>query len=234
MNMERRHWLSRVTPSADLKYRQLVHDIGGLDPYEQHQTLWKLFSVAREERTERAEFLYRAEEKNGLPMFYVLSRRQPLDPSGLWQVESKVYAPNIQVGDRLAFKLRVNPTVARSNAKGESSRRHDVVMDAKRRLGWKELPEESRPSLAQVAYEAGACWLLHREERLGYTIDSTTLRVDGYRTWRQRGRKGIELSMLDFEGTLLVSDQTKAMEALTCGVGRGKSFGCGLLLVRRL
>lgn len=232
MSMEP-HWLSRVTPRADVKCRQLVHDIGGLDPYEQHQALWKLFSVAREERTRRADFLFRSEERNGLPVFYVLSRRQPQDRSGLWQVESKIYQPDIQVGDRLAFKLRVNATVARPNANGENSKRHDVVMDAKRRMGWKELPEESRPSLAHVAYEAGACWLRDREERLGCSIDSNGLRVDAYRTWRQRGRKNIELSTLDFEGDLVVKDYARLLEALTLGVGRAKGFGCGLLLVRR-
>lgn len=232
MSMEQ-HWLSRVTSRADIKYRQLVHDIGGLDPYEQHQALWKLFSIAREERTERAEFLFRAEEQNGFPVFYVLSRRQPQDQSGLWQVESKVYKPDIQVGDRLAFKLRVNPTVARPNAKGENSKRHDVVMDAKRRMGWKDLPEGSCPTLVQVAYEAGAFWLRDREDRLGCAIDSNTLRVDGYRTWRQRGRKNIELSTLDFEGVLIVRDHMRLLQALLLGIGPAKAFGCGLLLVRR-
>ncbi len=233
MNMEP-HWLSRVTPRADVKNRQLVHDIGSLDPYEQHQALWKLFTVARDERTDRAEFLFRAELKDGLPVFYVLSKRQPQDQSALWNVESKIYKPDIQAGDRLAFKLRVNPTIARPAAKGESSKRHDVVMDTKKRMGWKELPEESRPSLAQVAYEAGACWLRDREDRLGCTIDSHRLHVDGYRTWRQRSRKNIELSTLDFEGSLVVNDQERLLEALLLGVGRAKGFGCGLLLVRRV
>ncbi len=233
MNMEP-HWLSRVTPRAGINHRRLVHDIGGLDPYEQHQALWKLFNVAREERTDRAEFLFRAEQQSDLPVFYVLSKRQPQDQAGLWHVESKMYKPDIQEGDRLAFKLRVNPTVARPAAKGENSKRHDVVMDAKKRMGWKELADESRPSLAHVAYEAGACWLRDREERLGCSIDSHTLHVDGYRTWRQHGRKNIELSTLNFEGILVVKDQTRFLEVLMLGVGRAKGFGCGLLLVRRL
>lgn len=227
------HWLSRVTPRADINHRQLVHDIGGLDPYEQHQALWKLFTVARDERTDRAEFLFRAELKDGLPVFYVLSKRQPQDQNALWNVESKIYKPDIQAGDRLAFKLRVNPTVARPAAKGENSKRHDVVMDAKKRMNWKELPEESRPSLAQVAYEAGACWLRDREERLGCSIDSHNLHVDGYQTWRQRSRKNIELATLDFEGVLTITDRTRFLDVLVHGVGRAKGFGCGLMLIRR-
>ena len=56
------HWFSRVTARPDVSRRQLV-DLGGLDPYGQHQVLWKLFEVAQEERTERAEFLFRTEKK---------------------------------------------------------------------------------------------------------------------------------------------------------------------------
>lgn len=233
MNTET-HWLSRVTPLPGISHQQLVDDVGSLDPYEQHQALWKLFNVAREVRTDRAEFLFRAEQQNGLPVFYVLSRRQPQDQASLWRVESKQYKPDIHAGDRLSFKLRVNPTIARPNAKGENSKRHDVVMDAKKRMGWKELSDESRLSLSHVAYEAGSCWLRDREERLGCTVANDGLRVDGYSTWRQRGRKNIELSTLDFDGYLIVNDQARFLEALLLGVGRGKSFGCGLLLVRRI
>lgn len=227
------YWLSRISPVREAFEHKDWVGIGGLDPYEQHQTLWKLFNVAREERTDRAEFLFRTEQKDGLPLFYVLSKRQPQDRAGLWHVESKIYKPAIQTGDRFAFKLRVNPTIARPNAKGENSKRHDVVMDAKKRMGWKELPNESRPTLAHVAYEAGGCWLRNREKRLGCSIDSQNLHVDGYQTWRQRHRKNIELSTLDFEGSLIVNDLARFTEALTLGVGRAKSFGCGLMLVRR-
>lgn len=228
------YWLSRVTPFPGISHRQLANEVGGLDPYEQHRALWKLFTVVREERSDRSEFLFRAEMKDGLPVFYLLSKRQPQDRAGLWRVESKIYKPDIQVGDHLAFKLRVNPTVAHPGTKGENSKRHDVVMDAKKRMGWKEMPEDQRPTLAHVAYEAGACWLRDREQRLGCSIDNDGLHVDGYRSWRQHGKKNIELSMLDFEGRLVVNDGNRLIEALMLGVGRAKGFGCGLLLVRRL
>ncbi|MEX2165365.1 MAG: type I-E CRISPR-associated protein Cas6/Cse3/CasE [Sulfuricaulis sp.] len=227
------HWLSRITPRSDIGHRQLV-DLGSLDLYGQHQALWKLFDVAREERTERAEFLFRIEQKNSLPVFYVLSRQKPQDHAGLWHVEPKSYRPDIRTGDRLAFKLRVNPTVARPGENGGNSKRHDVVMDAKKRMGWKDLADDARPTLAHLAYEAGACWLRDRAERLGFVIDDQGLQVDGYRTWRSRGRKNIELSTLNFEGSLVVNDQARFLEALMLGIGRAKGFGCGLLLVRRL
>lgn len=228
------HWFSRITPRPGIGYRQLV-GLGDLDPYGQHQALWKLFDLPpKEARTgQAAPFLFRAEAHDGLPVFYVLSTQCPQDRQDLWQVDAKPYAPDLRPGDRLAFKLRINPTVARG-ATGERGRRHDVVMDAKQRLGWKDLSEAARPTLSHLAYEAGASWLREREERLGVQFNDAGLRVDGYRTWRQRGGKGITLSTLDFEGGLKVTDPERLRMVLLAGLGPAKAFGCGLLLVRRI
>ena len=227
------HWLSRVTAMPAITYRQLV-DLGALDPYGQHQALWKLFEVTKEERTERAEFLFRTEKIDGLPVSYVLSKRKPRDRTGLWHIETRPYHPDIQVGDHLAFKLRVNPVVTRAEERGSRSKRHDVVMNAKHQMDWKNLPEDQRPTLAYLAQKSGETWLRAREARLGCKFDDGNLRADGYRTWRKHSAKNIELSMLDFEGCLTVGDPKDFLDALYKGVGPAKGFGCGLLLVRRI
>ncbi|MHB1203297.1 MAG: type I-E CRISPR-associated protein Cas6/Cse3/CasE [Acidithiobacillus sp.] len=228
------HWFSRITPKPEIGYKQMV-GLGDLDPYGQHQTLCRLFDLPpKETRTgQPAPFLFRAEQQDGLPVFYVLSEQRPQNRQDLWRIEAKAYAPDIRAGDRLAFKLRGNPTVTRHTA-GERGRRHDVVMDAKQRMGWKNLPEASRPSLAHLAYEAGICWLRDRRERLGVQFGDADLRVDGYRTWQQRNGKGIALSTLDFEGHFRIIDPTRFLNALLGGIGPAKAFGCGLLLVRRV
>ena len=61
------------------------------------------------------------------------------------------------------------------------------------------------------------------------------LRIDAYRQHRiSRGDAGrITLSSVDLSGTLEVTDPNLFVSALVKGVGRGKAFGCGLLLVRR-
>jgi CRISPR system Cascade subunit CasE len=67
------------------------------------------------------------------------------------------------------------------------------------------MPPDERPSLAHLAYEAGSCWLREKEARLGCRI----------------------------EGELSVTDP-EFLPALLNGIGPTKTFGCGLLLVRRL
>lgn len=148
------YWLSRITSREDINWQELVR-LGGLDPYRQHQELCKLFDLpSKEQKNDKTStpFLFRAERITpesavgyahpklvGLPVFYVLSNQKPADRTGLWHVDTheNEYRPDLREGDRLAFKLRANPVMTR---KTEQGRRHDVVMDAKRRMDWRNLP----------------------------------------------------------------------------------------------
>lgn len=226
--------LTRISPLREAFDYKDWSAIGGLDLYGQHQLLWKFFDLPRNKTPARAEFLFRAEMRDGLPLFYVLSRMAPRDTTGKWCIEPREYRPDLRPGDRLAFKLRANPTVARAGEGGGRGERHDVVMDAKQRMNWKELPVDERPTLAHVAYEAGSCWLRGREERLGCRFEANRLRADGHRVHRMPARRGIVLSTLDFEGELQVMDPDRFLkDGLLAGIGSAKAFGCGLMLVRR-
>src|SRR5699024_11498435 len=78
--------------------------------------------------------------QGGMPLFYVLSQTQPLS-NPLLQVSSKVFAPKLSAGQRLAFKLRANPTICvTENGK---QKRHDVLMHTKRQYkGERFAPKE--------------------------------------------------------------------------------------------
>lgn len=257
------YWLSRISPVREAFEHKDWVGIGGLDPYGQHKLLWKLFDLPHTSSREQTPFLFRSELNDGLPLFYVLSRVAPHDTSGKWHIDPREYRPDLRAGDRLAFKLRANPVSLakkdRDPSEAESWRknreknglsvkdatrkriRHDVVMDAKRRMGWKDLPPDERPSLAHLAYEAGFCWLREREARFGCQFEPKRLRVDSHFVHCLKGRRdekgncrGISLSTLDFEGELSVTDPGIFLSALLKGVGPAKGFGCGLLLVRRI
>jgi CRISPR system Cascade subunit CasE len=67
------------------------------------------------------------------PRFYIVSKREPVAFSEVWQVQSRPYAPQLSDGQHLSFQLRANPVITKTNDKGKPQR-HDVVMDAKKRL----------------------------------------------------------------------------------------------------
>ena len=50
----------------------------------------------------------------------------------------------------------------------------------------------------------------------------------------RKREKAIQFSSLDYQGVATVKDSGLLKRALVQGVGHGKGFGCGLLLVRYL
>jgi CRISPR system Cascade subunit CasE len=163
----------------------------------------------------------------------VVSEDIPQDKDGLWRIDHQRYEPKLSTGARLQFSLRVNPVITRVNKQG---RRHDVVMDLKKRCGYADLTQFDRPLLAELVQEAGVKWLVQRAKKLGFSFSPDEVRVDGYRqhTLFSRGRK-IRFSTLDFNGVLQIAEPDIFIQkALFQGLGSAKAFGCGLMLVKRI
>ena len=176
----------------------------------------------------------------------------------------KIMSSRLSKGERLAFKLRVNPIQHDKKERTESeievwraSRkerglkeklptkkriRHDVVMEAKTKLNFKEMPHDKRPHVAELIQDTGFAWLKARETEQGFLVEDDkekpTVRADGYcqhRLFKGKGTKPITFSTLDFNGILTVTDpDTFIGESLYNGIGPAKAFGCGLMLVRRI
>lgn len=196
----------------------------GLDPGRAHRVLWTLFADADGAASRDREFLFRLGSGPRSPDgdALVVSLRQPVDRHALWRIETKPYELAFTSGQKFAFKLRANPTVTREG------RRHDVVMDRKRALGAK------RPTnIAEIWEEAGRDWLCARAARLGFTV--LGLKADAYRVHRiprPGAAAPVSFASLDLSGRLRVEDPAKLRAALVSGVGHGKAWGCGLLLVK--
>jgi CRISPR system Cascade subunit CasE len=218
------HYFSHVRLQANGCHNDWLRDLARHgEPYRDHALIWRLFpgdGMAR-------DFLFRRlEDERG---FYVVSARPPQPDSGLFHIQSKPYAPRLEQGESLRFDLRANPTVS-LRQDGGRSRRHDVLMHAKRGV-----PVEQRERLGQVLDAAGRDWLLERAERWGLTVQADTLQQNGYRQHRLRRKKqSIEYSSLDYQGLAQVMDPERLRVALLEGVGHSKGFGCGLLMVKRV
>ncbi len=189
-----------------------------------HRLIWSLFADDEAKR----DFLYREIEPG---RYLIVSAREPLDPSGLWRLEIKPYAPTFESGQRLAFSLRANPAVrvrGQPDASGRG-RRADAVMHAKtaaRAAGERFEREEQSAAALQ--------WLKTREDNLGVRLDPLRCAATGYERRRiaREGAREISFRVVDYEGALEVSEPARLTRALTGGVGAAKAFGCGLLLVR--
>ena len=198
--------------------------------YSAHQLLWKAFP---KDAAATRDFLFRQENRGGLPCFYVVSSRHPTNQD-LFEIETKDYTPQIREGQRLAFSLRANPVVARKAEGQKRSAKHDVWMDAKREAQGLELA--GRELIAHCESRTKQ-WLVSRAESLGFSLSEQFLSVDGYlqhQFYRRKGDRAIRFSSIDFKGILNVSDPERFLRSLFEGVGRSRSFGCGLMLVRKI
>lgn len=233
-------YFSLITPAPGLE-REAAHDwLGGA--YGEHQWLWRFFPAPD---GTRRDFLFRRRDVDGLPRFYVVSTRAPKVASPAWNVQTRPYQPRLQRGARLTFDLRANPVVSRTE--NGKAYRHDVVMDAKKRLlnerglsHWNEWrPDrltkdgqpDPRPSLYDLVQQTCVAWLAARAKDHGFELVPSAVTASAYQ--QHAGKHGeLRFSTVDISGELVVTDGERFARALTQGVGRAKAFGCGLLLVR--
>jgi CRISPR system Cascade subunit CasE len=226
-------YFSVITPRSDQAHAA-AHELVRGGAYGEHQWLWHFFPAAQ---GSPREFLFRRADRGSLPRFYVLSKRSPEGGGSAWNIQSREYAPHLEVGDRLLFELRANPVVTIS-ANGKS-KRHDIVMQEKKRLlqargltRWDDWRGDDKPGMYEIAYETCAKWLGDRGSRLGFELDQNSLSVEAYQ--QHRGKKDmLRFSTVDLSGELTVLEPEIFANALYDGIGHAKAFGCGLLLVRR-
>lgn len=218
-------YLSKITLQPSAQTAVELAKLNSNGAYASHQLLWRLFTEEQERN-----FIFRQEiGLNGMPLFYVLSRTQPAN-TPLFQVSSKAFAPKLRAGQRLAFKLRANPTICvTENGK---QKRHDVLMHTKRQYKGEQLGSKE---LEFLTFEAAQQWLMD-EKRLstwGVQLDAVP-EVQAYIQHKtQKGKKRtIQFSSVDFEGLLTIENPERFLQQYAQGFGRAKSFGCGLMLIR--
>ncbi|TDB47495.1 type I-E CRISPR-associated protein Cas6/Cse3/CasE [Photorhabdus khanii] len=221
-------YLSKITLRQSGQTANILAKLGANGVYTSHQLLWKLFS----EDVQR-QFLFRQEIGIvGLPVFYVLSKTSPQMQSPLFDVKTKSFYPLLHEGQRLAFKLRVNPTICVTDTSGKR-RRHDVLMHAKfqaRRQG-----EIEQGKIKVMMEDAARNWLLdnRRMQQWGIQFDDL-LNIEGYTQHRSVKKKGqkIQFSSVDFQGLLTITNGDLFLAQYARGFGRSKAMGCGLMLIR--
>lgn len=197
-----------------------------------HSLIWSLFAATGDETR---GFLYRRIDAGS---FITVSRRPPEDAHHLWRIETKDYAPNLRTGQRLRFVLRANPVMSARTPGAPRGKKVDAIMHAKFKLAGDER------KAFKSGGEAALDWLIKRGPALGAEFERERCSATGYnqvviRKPPKRHDDGkpktiepITFSEIDYEGILTVTEPERLTAALFTGVGKARSYGCGLLLVR--
>lgn len=222
-------YFSMIRLRRDISPRDMAAMTKG-DGYQVHKLVWNLFA---DHPARQRDFIYRHDSVNGWPTFYTVSRREPQDGSGMWEVTPKEYCPKLLAGHRLAFTLCVNPIRSKRDANGRQNR-HDVIMEAKRELR----AQGNEVDLPAIVQEHGGRWLLERAAAHGFSASPEGIRVDGYRQhklFKGKNNQSITFSTVEMNGVLTVNEPEVFIEkCLYSGIGPAKGFGCGLMLVKRI
>ncbi|QAV21931.1 type I-E CRISPR-associated protein Cas6/Cse3/CasE [Proteus hauseri] len=222
-------YLSRVTIRGSSDYLHSLLTNEQQAGYAIHQLLWQLFT----EESERS-FLYRVEiEKNGIPIFYLLSSVAPTIQHRFFKIETKPFLPKLNTKMKLAFSLRANPTVCITDKEGKRHR-HDVLMHAKKQaqLSGNNYNKDDIQNLMQ---QAALNWISSEERLNKWGISLNHLPdIRAYTPERIKKASGkiMAFSSVDYQGTLTIENPTLFWQQYQQGFGRAKAFGCGLMLIR--
>ena len=184
------------------------------DPYSVHRVVYSLYSDVRDASDKTGHTpsgILHADQGgdfNGRNIL-LLADRAPADHAegGYGEVSSKVIPIDFLTHARYRFKVIVNPT-RRDSASG------------------KLLPVKGR--------EAVAAWFAERGPvSWGFSVSREHLQVARLEVLRftDKAQRPVTLAQAHVQGQLTVTDQEQFRHSFACGIGRGRSFGCGLLQV---
>lgn len=226
-------YLSRMTLSRSPSMRALSslldpeHQGSALDAH--HRLVWSAFN----DKGGMRDFLWRRNEDG---RFYTLSQREPAASVFFETIETRPFAPSISAGDKLSFVLRANATRTvvtpgdiAPNGKPRR-RKHDVVMHALKSV------EDRALSRSQLVQDEGSAWLRRQGARSGFQcrapqIDAYTHIIVPAGCGKRKGQP--HFGVIDITGVIEITDPDMFLDAVVTGFGGAKSFGCGMMMIKR-
>lgn len=167
----------------------------------------------REQDTSAGRTLWRIQSGNGLHLITVSPARP--DPAALrnrfgGQSTTKEYdlSPYLAAGARFRFDVEANPAVTKRSADGGRTTRR-----------------------APAGVRARLDWLGAQGARNGFRVDDVEVSSDIVKI--ERGDGVSSLVLVRFQGVLTVTDPEAMSRVLVNGIGRGKAFGAGLVLLSK-
>lgn len=183
------------------------------DAQKMHQLVAGLFQTTRED----AQLLYRVRAQ-GINVALYLYADRPVDRSRLRQGmqlagerDMSDWLDAMQTGRRMGFELMTMPFKKTAEEDEKNSRRR-VLRTQEERMAW----------LARKAEQNGF-FILELRESPGEKIVAAHSAEKGGRLY---------LDSFRYEGVLQITDAASFREAIRKGIGPGKAYGLGMLLLR--
>lgn len=226
------YFLSKVTIQPNNRAKQAYADFYRQhQQYAIHQALWQLFDLP--EHSERP-FLYREFERFGQIFYYVLSNIAPLAYHPFFSIQTKQFAPDLKICQRLGFELRANPSMSYRDESGKTHRQ-DVLMLARHKALQQGFDDAY--VIDDMMQKAGIDWLTKQERNERWGVHFINVQLGAYNQHRflkpnSGKQRPIQFASLDYQGILQIKDTEKFWQQLMIGFGKQKAFGCGLMLIR--
>ena len=207
-------YLSRV--KIDTQNRKKVKDLNHLGAFHH----WVEESFPEEvKNNERSRKLWRIDSLQGDQYLLLVSPNKPdlekLETYGvIGSAESKDFKrllDNLKEGERLRFRVKLNPIKSLSSGKasGKRGRIIPLVTDNQQRE-----------------------FLIDRSVKNGFTVknDEFTIVNKGFEILKRK-RKELKVVSATYEGMLYITDLNQFKETLVIGIGKKKAYGFGLMTV---
>jgi CRISPR system Cascade subunit CasE len=239
-------FMSKVTIPLSVHNARYFHS-----PYEQHRSLWRIFN-----NDAKRSFLFRELNASSGHLktrtFLIASEHRPTQVEG-FNIATREYVPRIQTGDCLEFSIRVAVTssVNIPLLEGEARARGQKVDPIAAAMHGKISPAERQRLKRMWLFESDnqstgeklsplliSSWLAPRFEKHGVAINMDNAFISSYQPASMQGTKNngaqrIRFSVAEISGEVKVIEPSLVVNAIFQGIGRGKSLGCGMLLIRR-
>ncbi|MGW3353749.1 type I-E CRISPR-associated protein Cas6/Cse3/CasE [Nonomuraea rubra] len=198
-------WLMRILP--DLKRRDVNNDLR--DPDRLHKRLMLLVpdDIGDQARS-TAGVLFRVEETRQGTQLLIQSRMKPeLErlPDGYGEIsvrEIDTLIGHLRTGLRVHYRIAANPSKRLGRTAGENAGKIKALRGADAEEWW----------VAKAA---------------SHGLAATTVHALSERDIRAKG--SVRHAVVRFDGSGVVTNPDALREAVLAGIGRGKSYGCGLL-----
>lgn len=193
-------------------------------PTFRHRAVMGLFGTLPEGGRKEAGILFRLERVPGQPPFFLVQSR--ISPEGLSRFEGaecrEMDELSLQSGQPIAFRLAANAV-----------RRKTIDVKGKRKTQVVSVPFDFDKGAEASGEDTVSPWLKRKLNGAISSVEVTNHLRDVLEDPKdERGKKVLQVDTYD--GVGIVNDVERLKVLLADGVGRERSYGCGLLSVKAL